>query len=739
MKSRLIKLPHIKWILIILLSGSLNNFSLAQGWSNLSYGLAGWVHSTGIYNGELIVGGEFTWAGSVQANHIAKWNGVSWMPLGDGLNGEVDAICVYNGQLFAGGRFTASGTTPLSFIARWDGTSWIDVSGGMDSYVTSLVVYDNHLIAGGYFNFAEELPLNHIGQWNSQGWSAVGTGTGGSQGQIMTLKVWDNKIIAGGFFTTAGGTPANHIASWDGSSWASLGTGISGIVYALNIYQNNLVAGGLFTTAGGLAAHDIAMWDGSAWTAFGSGIGGGTYGYVFAVCNFGTNLVAAGIFTTAGGVSAANIAMWNGNSWSPLSTTMSSSGTVQAIFTLIEHSGELIAGGLFDGIDVISCGNIARYTDPAVYPVCYGNPAGGIVSPAVTTFCGSGSVTLSVSGYSTGVTGITLQWQSSVDGINFTDIPDQTSTVLTTPVLNSSEYYRCVVTCLSGGTSSSNIASVIIDPGPTDISAPDPATYCSTGAVLLQAPTGSGLSYRWRLNGVNISGATLSTYTASIGGDYSCRISRNGCNMISNTIVVSPAMCSVTVNMNIFIEGYYLGAGIMNASIDPVLLPNACDTLILHLADNTYPYAVLYSDTSILQTDGTITFIFPGSVSGNNCYLVVRHRNAIETWSANPVLISANTSYDFTTAINSAFGDNMADLGDGNFAIYSGDISDNALGVGYQDGVIESQDYSDMENAVSIVLFGYVVEDITGDGIVESLDYSIMENNVSFLIFAVKP
>jgi hypothetical protein len=56
-----------------------------------------------------------------------------------------------------------------------------------------------------------------------------------------------------------------------------------------------------------------------------------------------------------------------------------------------------------------------------------------------------------------------------------------------------------------------------------------------------------------------------------------------------------------------------------------------------------------------------------------------------------------------------------------------------------QDGVVESQDYLDLENAVAVILQGYTVEDITGDGIVESVDYVLMENNVSAIITAMKP
>ncbi|MBL0097200.1 MAG: hypothetical protein IPP46_12470 [Bacteroidetes bacterium] len=42
-------------------------------------------------------------------------------------------------------------------------------------------------------------------------------------------------------------------------------------------------------------------------------------------------------------------------------------------------------------------------------------------------------------------------------------------------------------------------------------------------------------------------------------------------------------------------------------------------------------------------------FVFPGSSIGNSYYIVVRHRNAIETWSKFPILFNGTAvTYDFT-------------------------------------------------------------------------------------------
>lgn len=42
-----------------------------------------------VYQGTLIVAGEFTTIGGISATGIAKWNGATWSPLGTGLSAEI--------------------------------------------------------------------------------------------------------------------------------------------------------------------------------------------------------------------------------------------------------------------------------------------------------------------------------------------------------------------------------------------------------------------------------------------------------------------------------------------------------------------------------------------------------------------------------------------------------------------------------------------------------------------------
>jgi hypothetical protein len=62
---------------------------------------------------------------------------------------------------------------------------------------------------------------------------------------------------------------------------------------------------------------------------------------------------------------------------------------------------------------------------------------------------------------------------------------------------------------------------------------------CGNGGVNLSTPTAAGLSYQWRLNGINIPGATANSFDATISGNYTVVISdASACTAESNAIGV---------------------------------------------------------------------------------------------------------------------------------------------------------------------------------------------------------
>jgi hypothetical protein len=101
-----------------------------QQWSTLGTisGGSSWagINTLGEYKGQLIVAGDFLFAGDVIAHSIARWDGTAMqrMDFGIGYGGQgnaAHALAVYGGDLIVGGRFTRAGTHSALRIAAWRG------------------------------------------------------------------------------------------------------------------------------------------------------------------------------------------------------------------------------------------------------------------------------------------------------------------------------------------------------------------------------------------------------------------------------------------------------------------------------------------------------------------------------------------------------------------------------------------------------------------------------------------
>ena len=136
-----------------------------------------------------------------------------------------------------------------------------------------------------------------------------------------------------------------------------------------------------------------------------------------------------------------------------------------------------------------------------------------------------------------------------------------------------------------------------------------------------------------------------------------------------------------------------------------------------------------------MKNDGKSTLLFPASVTGGSYYIVIKHRNSIETWSSLPVLFTSNTNYNFTSGLTKAYNDGvnppMKNMGDGNYAIYSGDINN--------DGGIDIFDMQVVENEAASFSFGYNASDCNGDGGTDIFDLQILENNSETFIYISRP
>jgi hypothetical protein len=95
--------------------------------------------------------------------------------------------------------------------------------------------------------------------------------------------------------------------------------------------------------------------------------------------------------------------------------------------------------------------------------------------------------------------------------------------------------------------------------------------------------------------------------------------------------------------------------------------------------------AILKNNGHLLETDGSEGVVF-NNVDPGSYYIVIYHRDHLAIMSAAPVLLSLNSVlYDFTTAMNKAYGQEpMVELVPGKFGMYAGD--------GNADGVVNIAD-----------------------------------------------
>ncbi len=144
------------------------------------------------------------------------------------------------------------------------------------------------------------------------------------------------------------------------------------------------------------------------------------------------------------------------------------------------------------------------------------------------TFCQGGNVLLTAT-YS----GATLQWKKN--GIN---IPGATSS---TYLVTTKATYTCETTSPCGIATSTGIF-VNVNKNPTAaITAGGATTFCAGGSVVLTANAGGGLNYQWYKGASLIAGATSLNYTATLAGNYKCRVTKTatGCFKNSNLITVT--------------------------------------------------------------------------------------------------------------------------------------------------------------------------------------------------------
>ena len=183
------------------------------------------------------------------------------------------------------------------------------------------------------------------------------------------------------------------------------------------------------------------------------------------------------------------------------------------------------------------------------------------------------------------------------------------------------------------------------------------------------------------------------------------------------------AFTGININLKILMEGLYY----------PLFnLLSRRDTMKVTLRETTSPYLKKDSSFCIIDSNTYLgLFNFLNAPSGIY-YIVVKHFNSIETWSKSggETLVSNGSvySYDFTTEISKAYGDNLKFKG-GKYCLYGGNVNG--------DAIVDASDLSDVDNdAYSGRTGRYLRADVNGDSFVDASDITIVDNNRSAIIIS---
>jgi len=166
------------------------------------------------------------------------------------------------------------------------------------------------------------------------------------------------------------------------------------------------------------------------------------------------------------------------------------------------------------------------YTSAAVSITVNTLPTATVTAGGPTTFCQGASVTLNAN---IGA-GLSYQWL-----LNNAAIAGATNASL---VADAQGSYTVTVTNANGCSATSSALSVTVRSLPV-ATITGASSICQGGNTILSANTGTGRTYQWRRNNINIIGATSANYTVVTTGTYTVAVTSNTCVAVSNAITVS--------------------------------------------------------------------------------------------------------------------------------------------------------------------------------------------------------
>ena len=462
--------------------------------------------------------------------------------------------------------------------------------------------------------------------WNSLlGDSTVGIRIGATGGATVTtggIKLYNNSINLGSGAFAGNGSGTRSAALFLSSTTSNLD--IRNNIFVTNLFNSNAALAKTYSIYSDVANTAFTNIDFNNYTVL------GTQGVLGYLTSDRTNL--AGIVAGFG----QNVASLN---VTPVFVSATDLHLVTTTNTAIDNKGTTIAGVTLD-ID----GNVRNVTTPDMGADEFTSTActsaiGGTASALVSTFCDSGSTTISSIGYSTGFS-TTYQWQSSVD-LAFTTPINQGAALtvyadLVTPAITATRYYRLAVTCVENGQANfSNVVTITINTTPV---ADAPANVTACDSYILPALTvgnyftgagGTGTA----LSAGNSIASTQTIYVYAETGTTPNCTDENSFSVTINTSPVADAPANVTacdsyILPALTVGNYFTGAGGTGTALsagnsiassqtiyvyaETGTTPNCTDENSFSVTINTSPVADAPANVSVCDS-----YILPALTVGN--------------------------------------------------------------------------------------------------------------------------
>jgi len=212
-------------------------------------GLSGDVNCVLDWQGKVVAGGEFTFAGVVSARNVAVYANGTWATLGDGLPNEVLDLVEGGGGLLALMRERTEKSVWLLKVMSWDGIEWTQLGPDFAATRAPIAWYHGTVHLGAYRlqddTWAEAIPTD---------------------GTIKGLNVLGDDLIASGSFLNAGGTPASCIVAWNDGIFSPLGTGLPEVPQVVIVSDGNLHVLIGYAEYSYMLSCEVMTWSGSDWT-----------------------------------------------------------------------------------------------------------------------------------------------------------------------------------------------------------------------------------------------------------------------------------------------------------------------------------------------------------------------------------------------------------------------------------------------------------------------------------------